>query len=207
MFRTASKSDRFFPCAPALTLGLRRVNAGWNFSQNAQVTNIQMQSAAFELLYELMKYATFCSNELYFVTGFTTIAKSWILTGLFNWNVSRTAIIRQSIICDSRWPHFPLIYRVFHGGAMFKPEVFPYNQLSYEDLLDLAPSCAIDRRDNSNYEWSSYSRLREPHRAVVSRRYNGVNKVILDLSHFAKGNYVLRTRIFSRVHNTKITLK
>ncbi|HRO42994.1 MAG TPA: T9SS type A sorting domain-containing protein [Flavipsychrobacter sp.] len=84
-------------------------------------------------------------------------------------NVTKQMLELTSLRCDLRYPHIPLIYRIFHGGPLLQPQNPPANLSSYASRLDLAPQCGIYNYTKKNvpytsFEWSSDDRLTESKR-------------------------------------------
>lgn len=182
-----------FPSSPAVAKGLTRIDASWDPGQETpKVLNLWNTAAGHWPLYQVTKYLTFCGisgDQSLFPATFTAYAKEWRLAALFNLNVSRTVINKMSAMCDFRWPHLPLIYRLINGGAMFTPQSWPYNKKSYEKMLDEAPKCGLYNYlgNYANWEWSSSNRLAESYK----RGETGANGDQVGLSYMEIFNLYL----------------
>lgn len=162
-----------FNSAVPLSLGLTRIGAGWNTSESQKVASLTSMAAPLNFVHQSLKYVVGKCNsnhtpslgdQMLFMNTFAAFGKSYRL--FFGANVTRQFINRNSVACDFRWPHLPLMYRIINGGDLFKPEDSKFGLKSYATLLDEAPRCKFNNYNGvfDVEEWSSPNRLAEPYK-------------------------------------------
>lgn len=189
--------------AGGIGAGLFNLPAGWSSTENSQINNLAFNWTNLTppqiALWQAQKLFTVfpCGTDgPLFTATVATFANNWLFHGL---QVTRTQLNKMSLHCDLAYPQLPLIYRLLHGGPLFKPEAFPAFKDSYETRLDAAPKCGIYNYfgNVANNEWSSPDRQTEAtKRANISDRskdnaeYPGMDYMsIFNLHVLNKGSY------------------
>jgi len=166
--------------ASGIAEGLDQIGASWSLTDQNKICVLKKFSVPFDPIFQGQQFGYMIGNcksdaNLHAAT-IASISNSWRIKPpgpmgslLPQWlwpNITKQMVEFTSVRCDLRFPHLPLIYRIFHGGSMLHPENLPYNISSYVSRLDLAPQCGIYNYTKkgygySNYEWSSDDRLTE----------------------------------------------
>lgn len=179
--RCSNGGGLIFMNAPAMAEGLLHIGATWTSSQLIDILNMKISmNPGHESIYQLTKNQIFCgtgktanANQVYFPALFTAYSNTYTIPfplphNPFNKkNVTPQFLTRLCGACDFRWLDVPLIYRLINGGPLL-PVQSMGNNLSYEEILDVAPPCYMynfskleSNNDWFHREWSSPNRLAE----------------------------------------------
>lgn len=180
---------------PGVAGGLPNIGAQWSGQDAVKIAAINVSAAGAIPLWHLSSYLSLAG-----CSGDGNLFQATIAACGNTWTFTRQKVNKQSYACNLRFPHLPLIYRILHGGPLFRPNHYlpwPFHNIDgYETRFDYAPACGIYNYNGTwgHEEWSSYDRLSEAKKRNGADGgegdYSGVDYMALfNLYLLNKGDY------------------